>query len=151
MNSGPIPARRRVRRWWSAENGSVTAFTVVSTIAILALAGLALDGGLALTAKARATSQAESAARAGAQALDLAAYRATGTLRILPTQAVMEAQRFLAVAGASGAASATPSTVTVTITATRPTQLLSLLGIPSLTVHGEGRAHPQRGVVNEES
>ncbi|WP_301328682.1 hypothetical protein [Goodfellowiella coeruleoviolacea] len=36
--------------------------------------------------------------------------------------------------------------MTVTITATHPTQLLGLVGIASLSVHGAGSAHPQRGV-----
>ena len=38
-------------------------------------------------------------------------------------------------------------TVTVTITASQNTQLLGMVGISSLTVHGSGSAHPQRGVV----
>ena len=53
--------------WWRADGGRVTAFVVVLMTAILALAGLALDGGLALAATVRAVGQAESAARAGAQ------------------------------------------------------------------------------------
>jgi len=42
------------------------------------VAGLVIDGGLGLAAEVRATDEAQSAARAGAQAIDLAAYRQAG-------------------------------------------------------------------------
>jgi Flp pilus assembly protein TadG len=124
----------------------VTSFVVVLTTGILALAGLALDGGLALAAKVRANGQAEAAARAGAQAIDLTAYRDTGTLQLVPAQAVAAAQAHLTADGATGTVTVSGDTVTVTVTATRPTQLLGLVGIGSLQVHGQGSAHPQRGV-----
>lgn len=140
----------RWRRWWAADDGRVTAFVVTLLVAILALAGLTLDGGLALAAKVRANGQAEAAARAGAQALDLDAYRTSGTVRLLPAQAVADAERYLTSTGATGTVSVSGDTVTVTITATQHTQLLGLVGISALSVHGNGSAHPQRGVVTIE-
>lgn len=139
--------RTQRRSWWRADEGRAAAFVVVLTIGILALAGLTLDGGLALSAKVKANGQAEAAARAGAQAIDLAAYRSTGTLQLAPVQAVADAQSYLATVGASGTVTVSSDTVTVTITASQNTQLLGLVGISSLTVHGTGSAHPQRGVV----
>ncbi|MBY8853301.1 hypothetical protein K7G98_35745, partial [Saccharothrix sp. MB29] len=56
------------------------------------------------------------------------------------------AQAHLAAEGATGTVTVTGDTVTVTVTATRATQLLALVGIDSLRVHGRGSAHPQRGV-----
>jgi len=128
------------------DEGRVSAFVVVLVSAILALAGLTLDGGLALAAKVRANGQAESAARAGAQAIDLTAYRSSGTIRLIPTQAIARAQAHLAAEGASGTVTISGDTVTVTVTAAHPTQLLGLIGITSLSVHGQGSAHPQRGI-----
>jgi hypothetical protein len=128
----------------------VTAFAVVLTTGILALAGLTLDGGLALAAKVQAGGQAQAAARAGAQAIDLTAYRATGALQLMPAQAVADAQTYLAGVGASGMVTVSGDTVTVTIVATEHTQLLGMVGISSLTVHGRGSARPQRGVVASE-
>ncbi len=128
----------------------MTAFVVVLTIGILALAGLTLDGGLALAAKVQANGQAQAAARAGAQAIDLTAYRSTGTLQLVPAQAVADAQSYLAGVGASGTVTVSGDTVTVAVTATEHTQLLGMVGISSLTVHGQGSAHPQRGVVTIE-
>ncbi|MGH3857125.1 MAG: hypothetical protein ACRDR6_27310, partial [Pseudonocardiaceae bacterium] len=109
-----------------------------------------LDGGLALAQKVRANGQAEAAARAGAQALDLGAYRATGTLRLIPTQATAMARGYLSAVGTTGTVTVTSDTVTVTVTATHRTQLLTLVGIPALRVHGSGSAHPVRGVLTVE-
>lgn len=81
------------RGWWQADEGRVTAFVVVLVTAILALAGLTLDGGLALAAKVRANGEAEAAARAGAQAIDLTAYRNTGAMQLIPAQAVADGLR----------------------------------------------------------
>ncbi|TWP46088.1 hypothetical protein FKR81_37395 [Lentzea tibetensis] len=126
----------------------MSAFVVTITLAILVLAGLALDGGLALAAKVKANGQAEAAARAGAQAIDLAAYRSGGTLQLVPVHAVANAQGYLAAVGALGTVTVSGDTVTVTITAAQPTQLLGLVGVSRLPVHGVGSAHPQRGVVS---
>ncbi len=136
------------RGWWRADEGRATAFVVVLALGIFALAGLTLDGGLALSAKVKANGQAEAAARAGAQAIDLNAYRANGTLQLVPAEAVASAQSYLATVGASGTVTVSGDTVTVTVTASQPTQLLGMVGISSLAVHGEASAHPQRGVTD---
>jgi hypothetical protein len=133
--------------WRLADDGRATVFVLVLTVGILALAGLTLDGGLALSNKVKANGQAEAAARAGAQAIDLTAYRTTGTVHLVPAQAVAAAHSYLATVGAEGTVAVSGDTVTVTVTATRGTQLLGLVGISSLTVHGAGSAHPQRGVL----
>ena len=49
------------------ERGQVTAFVVVIIVALLAMAGLVIDGGSALAAKRRAINEADSAARAPVQ------------------------------------------------------------------------------------
>lgn len=133
------------RSWWRVDDGQITGFVVVLVTGILVLIGLTLDGGLALAATVRANGQAEAAARAGAQAIDLATYRDNGTLRLIPAQAVADAQVFLATEGATGRVTATNDTVTVTVTAAQSTQLLGLIGIESFSVHGQGSARPQHG------
>jgi hypothetical protein len=132
-----------------ADDGQISAFVVVLLTGILALAGLGLDGGLALAAKVRATGQAESAARAGAQAIDLGLYRTTGRLKLLPTQADALTRGYLAGIGATGTVTVAGDTVTVTVTTTQPTQLLSLIGVRQIRAHGTGSAHPQLGVSGE--
>lgn len=125
------------------DDGAVSAFVVVLFVGLLVLAGLVLDGGLALGAKVRASGQAEAAARAGAQAIDLAAYRATGEVRLLPAEASAAAQHHLATVGATGTVTVSGDTVTVTVTASQKTQLLGIAGISSLSVQGTGSAQPQ--------
>ena len=130
----------------AGDDGAVSAFVVVLLVGLLVLAGLVLDGGLALGAKVRASGQAEAAARAGAQAIDLATYRATGAVRLLPAEAAAAAQGYLATVGAAGTVTVSSDTVTVTVTASQNTQLLGLAGISSLSVHGTGSAQPQTDV-----
>ncbi|WP_216211076.1 hypothetical protein [Amycolatopsis aidingensis] len=136
--------------WWRADDGRVTAFVLTLLIGLLALTGLSLDGGVALASKVRASGQAESAARAAAQALDLATYRAHDVVRLDPALARDLAQRYLASVGATGTVTVAGDTVTVEVTATYKTQLLSLVGIDDITTHGRGAAHPQRGVTGED-
>ncbi|MEV6905985.1 hypothetical protein [Amycolatopsis sp. NPDC051071] len=128
----------------------MTAFVVALLLGLLALTGLSLDGGLALASKVRAGGQAESAARAGAQALDLAAYRANGVVRVDPVEARDLAQRYLASVGATGTVATAGDTVIVEVTAVYRTQLLSLAGIDDIHTHGRGAAHPQRGITGIE-
>jgi Flp pilus assembly protein TadG len=128
----------------------MTAFVASIMVALLALAGLVLDGGSALAAKVRANGQAEAAARAGAQAIDLTVYRTSNRLQLIPAQAAINAQNFLTSVGATGTVTVAGNTVTVTVTASQTTQLLGLVGISILDVHGTGSALPQRGVVTAE-
>lgn len=144
---GPAGLRRGAwRRLRADEDGRVTAFVVVIVTAVLAFGGLVLDGGLALAAKVRAIGEAQEAARTGAQEIDLAAYRANGSLRLAPQQASAAARAYLAAAGRSGTVSVAGNTVTVTITISQPTQLLGLVGVGLITVTGSGQAQPQRGI-----
>lgn len=138
--------RHRGPRLRQDERGQVTAFVVVIVTAILLFAGLVLDGGLALAAKVRALGEAQEAARAGAQEIDLAAYRANGLLRLAPQQANAAARNYLAAAGHNGTVSVAGNTVRVTVTVSQPTQLLGLIGISSSTVTATGEAQPQRGI-----
>jgi len=137
-------ARRRVRR--RSEAGQVTAFVVVLMTALLAAAGLVLDGGLALSTKAGAVDLAEAAARAGANEIDLGAYRSTHVLRLDPVRARTTAQAWLARAGTSGEVTATASAVTVTVHATHRTQLLQLIGVRELSMSATATAVAVRGV-----
>jgi hypothetical protein len=135
----------RARRLREDQNGQVTAFVVILVMAVLLFSGLVLDGGLALAAKVRAIGEAQEAARSGAQEIDLVAYRADGTLRLMPQQASTAAHNYLTAAGHTGTVSIVGNTVTVSVRIHQPTQLLGLIGIGSITVTGTGKAQPQRG------
>jgi len=128
------------------ERGQVTAFVVVMVTALILCAGLVIDGGLTLASKIRATDEAQSASRAGAEQIDLATYRATGTIVLDPTGALRAAEQYLAATGDHGQVSVVGDTVTVTVVATQPTQILGLAGLHSLTVSASASARAFRGI-----
>jgi hypothetical protein len=107
----------------------VTAFTVILVLAVLAFAGLVLDAGLAISTKVHAVSVAQSAARAGARELDVAALRTTGAIHLDPTRARATARNWVTRTG-----------MTVTVTTTRRTQLLQLIGLRSIPVEATATA-----------
>lgn len=145
--------RRRTtstRRWvgqrTGGDAGQVTAFAVLVTIALLAVAGLVLDAGLALAEKVRALDIAQAAARAGAQELDLYKYRTSNVAELDPTRAASAARAWLATAGADGEATATTTTVTVTVRRTSATQLLQIIGVGELRVSASASATAVQGI-----
>lgn len=148
MNADPSRAPRvptRLRQRCGDDSGHISVFTVVITAALLIVAGLVLDAGLALSAKTRALDVAQSAARAGAQQIDLAAYR-TGTLRLNQNAAAAAARGWLATAGMTGEVTVTGTSVSVTAHTSRRTQLLTLIGVRSLDVSASATATAHRGV-----
>ena len=132
------------------QHGQVTAFVVVITVAVLALAGLVIDGGNALATKRQAIDEADSAARAGAEALAVAGYRTTGELTPDANAAATAARAFLARSGHTGDVHIDGDTVTVTVTIDEPTLILGIVGIHQLTLTGNGRAHLTHGVTGAE-
>ncbi|RFS86334.1 pilus assembly protein [Actinomadura spongiicola] len=60
------------------DRGTIALYTVLFTPIVLLLAGLLVDGGLAIHARQRAADMAEQAARAGADQIDTDALRRTG-------------------------------------------------------------------------
>ena len=138
--------RRQLSRRLREESGQVTAFVVVFAAALLLMAGLVIDGGLALAAKVRAVDEAQAAARAGAQALDLRAYRLSNTVVLDPARAAAAARAYLAATGDSGQVRVAGDRVFVTVSIAQSTQILGLVGLHSLTVTGSGAATAVRGV-----
>ena len=136
---------QRLRRA-GRDSGQVTAFVVVMTAALILMIGLVLDGGLTLAARERALGQAQEAARAGAQAINLAIYRQNGNLVLNPAQAEGDADAYLAGIGATGTVAATGGRVTVTVTIVQPMQILDAAGLHAVTVHATASAVPVRGI-----
>jgi len=129
----------------------ISAFVLAAMIGLMALVGMSLDPGEAYAAKIRAIGQAEEAARAGAQQINLTAYRTTGSLQLDPTAAQQAAQQYLVAEHVTGTATATPARVTVTISTAYRTQLWQLVGVDSISVHATGSALPQLGITGPES
>ena len=115
------------------DEGSVTLFVVVIAVALLAMAGLVIDGGYALAARQEAGGTAEQAARAGADAISRDALRAGGPVQLDPAAAIVAAQGYLAATGHTGTAAVQGDAVTVTVRITRPTAVLSAIGIDTVS------------------
>jgi len=128
----------------------ISAFVLAAMIGLMAVVGLALDPGEAFAAKIRAIGEADEAARAGAQQIDLTVYRTTGAIQLDPAAAEQAAQQYLTTEGVSGTATATTTEVTVTITTVYRTQLWQLIGVDSIPVHASGSALAQLGVTGPE-
>ena len=108
---------------WAEQDGTVSAFVAVLAIALVAVAGLAFDGGAIITAHAHARDVAQAAARAGAQQLDAAEVHA-GTTDLDPVAAHEAATAFLDAADASGTVTVDGPQVHVTVTVSQPMRIL---------------------------
>ena len=106
------------------ERGSITAFVAVVAAALVLVAGMAYDGGQIIVAHSAARHDAERAARAGAQQIDLDYLRTTSEPRLDAVAAVSAARDYLQRAGARGAATVSGASISVTVTRTQPMRIL---------------------------
>jgi Flp pilus assembly protein TadG len=115
--------------------GSVALYLALYMLALMVLAGLVIDGGAAIAARARAADLAEQAARAGADALVPASLRglSPAEMRIDPAGAQAAADRVLGLGGATGVVSVAGLDVSVTAHVPRRAAVLSAVGIDDLT------------------
>jgi hypothetical protein len=140
------PATRRQKLQSHGEEGTVTAFVVVFAFALVLLAGLVIDGGLTLAAKVQAIDEAQAAARAGAQAIDLPLFRSSGEVVLDPAEATQLAEAYLAKTGHVGTVTVDGDQVSVSVSVTQPMQILSVAGLDHITVTGHGTAVAEHGV-----
>jgi hypothetical protein len=111
-------------RHCQGERGSITGFVAVVATALVMVAGMAYDGGEIIAAQARARSDADKAARAGAQQVDTVHLRATGQTTLDPSAAEAAAHGFLQQAGSTGTVAVEGASVTVTVSITQPMRIL---------------------------
>ncbi|MEU6720737.1 pilus assembly protein TadG-related protein [Nonomuraea sp. NPDC046802] len=130
----------------NAERGSVTVFTAVIAFALLLCAGLMVDGGAKIRAYREAYAAAEEAARAGAGQLNTGHAYTSGRFQLDTTQALTAARAYLSAAGHTGTVSTTGNQVRVTVTASKPTALISLIGIGSVTATATTTARMFHGI-----
>jgi Flp pilus assembly protein TadG len=119
------------------DEGIVTAFVVIFAVALVFVCGLVLDGGRVLAAKREANNLAESAARAGAQAISDDAVRRSSAVILDGTAAQTAACDFLSRArqpcGNGTFVSTDGNEVTVTVRSSVDLLLL-LVGTQTFTV-----------------
>lgn len=137
-----LPGRRS-----AADRGSITLMLVVLFVALIALAGIVIDGGAKLNQAENATAIAQEAARAGAGMVNQANAYSTGSFTVDQAQAIAAAEHYLASAGYHG--SVTPAgaqSIEVTVKVTGPTRVLSIIGIDSMSSTGSATASLVTGV-----
>lgn len=135
---------------WRCEEGTVTAFVTVTTVAMLMAAGLVLDGGALIAARREAIDQATAAARAGAQAVSAESLRHRGR-EIDHGAAADAADAYLRRAGYGGTVEVDGDRVRVAVSIRRSMTLLRLVGIEARVVSGSGEARLVRGVSRGET
>ncbi len=131
-----------------SDRGSAALWMAIVMVALLAFAGLVLDGGNALASRGRAADVAQQAARAGADALSPTTVFAGGGAGSLTAQraaANTAAHRVLVAAGVTGEVNVTARSVTVTAHATRRTAILSAVGIDQVSGTASATAVPLLG------
>ena len=106
------------------ERGSITGFVAVIATALVMVAGMAYDGGQVIHAHNAARNDAEQAARAGAQQIDITHLRQTSEPRLDSGEAEAAALDYLARVGATGTASVDGADITVTVTRIQPLHIL---------------------------
>ena len=131
-----------------SDRGSLSLMVAVLFVALVAMAGIVVDGGAKLSGDENAAAVAQEAARAGAASVDASRAYSTGTFAVDPQQAVAAARGYLSAAGyrhytvaVLGAAA-----IRVTVRTTAPTRFLSLIGIDSFTCTGTAIAALVTGV-----
>lgn len=141
---------RRVRRARaSGDAGTMSVFVVGLVIVLMAMAGLVVDGGRAVNARAAAADDAEQAARAGANQLDQNELRASGRVVIDPAAAQQAATDFLAARGYTRgevSVDVQPNSVRVGVSDDIDTTLLALVNIDTFHVTGSATARAAVGI-----
>ncbi|MBT2439957.1 hypothetical protein J7E93_07445 [Streptomyces sp. ISL-36] len=123
----------------------MSTYFALSTLAILMVMGLLVDGGGALNAANRATSLAQEAARTAGQQIDPAQAIEGTAITIDPDAAVGAAQDYLAAAGVQGNVTITDGgqSLTVTVNDTYDTFFAQFVGKGTIHVTGTATAHLQ--------
>ena len=132
--------------------GQVTVFVVIFMIALIGLAGLVIDGGVALAARRRAIDEAQAAARAGAEALDEAVYRSSGARQIDQDGARANVASYMSLADPSAVYRVSfpaQDRVEVDEHFDQKLNILGVFGFGSITARGHGSARTVHGITQE--
>jgi hypothetical protein len=131
-----------------SERGGLSLMLVVLFVALVALAGIVVDGGAKLTADENAVALAQEAARAGATTVDQSAAYSSGSFVVSQQQALEAARSYLNGAGYDRFSVAPDGSraIRVSVTITEPTRFLALIGVDSFTCTGTATASLVTGV-----
>ena len=134
-----------MRRRLAGNHGGVTTFVVVLVVPMMAVAGLAYDGGRMLAARREAVDVAQQASVAGSQAIAYDAVR-QGRVDVDIGEVKTASHRYLSSVGYAGTVHVTDTEVIVEVTATVEMKMLSMVGVGSRSVSGQAATQLARGV-----
>jgi uncharacterized membrane protein len=135
------------RRGSVSESGQALVLVAVLLLGLVAVVGLATDGGLVFAQRRELQNLADAAALAGAMQLDEGAYRAAGTVTLNAGEA-----RRAAAAALEGASDLTYAVTTdvggveVEVRRHATTGFLRVIGIDGVTISASARAAARHGV-----
>lgn len=128
------------------ESGSATVFVATLTVALVAVAGLVVDGGLLLAGRTAALDEADAAARAGAEAVDVDLLQRDGVALVDPEAARARVAAYLSRTGHQGDVAVDGDAVTVVVRVPVRLTILGLFGVGPKVVRASGSAHGVTGV-----
>ena len=134
------------------DEGAASVFVLGMVVVLMAVAGLVVDGGRAINARAAAMDAAEQAARSGASRIAADSLLGDGAIRLDPDAARAAAADYLVAQGYPAAGitvAANENQVTVVVRDQGPTTLLSLVMINSFGIEGHATARAALGIVGE--
>ncbi|MBD1272235.1 hypothetical protein IDH50_18465 [Aeromicrobium tamlense] len=125
------------------ERGGATIFVLGMSLVLMLCAGLVIDGGMGINARMRVADDAEQAARAGANAVNVDQLRSGGALAVDPGLARLYAQDFLSARGypaSQFSITVNANTVAIEVRDTSETTMLKLIGINQYPVTARATA-----------
>jgi hypothetical protein len=124
------------------ERGSLSLMLVILFVALVALAGMVVDGGAKLTADENTVALAQEAARAGATTVNESEAYSAGSFVVSQQQALAAARSYLIGAGYDRYSVAPDGSraIRVSVTITEPTRFLALIGVDSFSCTGTATA-----------
>ncbi len=134
------------------ERGAVSVFVLGLVVVLMIVAGLVVDGGRAVNARAEITDDAEQAARAGANQVDVAALRSGEGVSLSSSAARAAAMDHLLARGYDAGriqVDVVDQEVSVQVSDRVPTALLSLILISHFNVEGSAVARAALGIDSE--
>lgn len=140
------------RRRLEGERGAVAPLVAVVMLGLVAITALVVDGGVMFAARRDRQGLADSAARAGAMAIDANLLRGSGTVELDPDLAEGAARDYLRSAGFLGSIEvrADTSAVTVDLAEDRATVMMGLVGVRTMRTEAHAVARPRTGIETPE-
>lgn len=131
----------------AAERGQVLVLVALLLLGVVAVIGLATDGGLVFAQRRDLQNLADGAALAGAMQLDEAAYRTGGIAMLDAGAARRAALEYLAgEPDLSATVQVEDGSVVVEVRRQAETGFLRVIGIDGVTISASGRAIPRPGI-----